>query len=168
MPSSKTSTRTPRLPHLDWTRIAVVTCLVGGLLLLGHAQDAGLADITQSIPVGVENEHAVLPSFDETGRRSSLITADVIRRIDDERLYAEGFQLEQYGSDKDHDTRINLSTAYYNMTTGTLRSTQRSKVSRADFEIEGDSLIFDTQNNRGLMQGNIRMVIFDSSSDSHE
>jgi hypothetical protein len=41
-------------------------------------------------------------------------------------------------------------------------------VSRQDFTIEGDNLIFDTTTNRGLMEGNIRMVIFDTKAKSSE
>lgn len=154
MRSSKTSSK----------RLVIALGSLFCILLLSRAQDASITAITQNIPVGLENKNASLPSFDVTGQRSSLITAEIIRRIDDERLYAEGFRLEQYGKDEAHDLHIDLSTAHYNMATGTLRSTQRSRVSRADFEIEGDNLIFDTQTNRGLMQGNIRMVIFDNGS----
>ena len=164
MPSSKTLSRRQHSPTAITRRLVIVLGASFCLLLLSQAQDASIASITQNIPVGVENKRASIPSFDVTGHRSSMITADVIRRIDDERLYAEGFRLEQYGKDEAHDLHIDLTTAHYNMATGTLRSTQRSKVSRADFEIEGDNLIFDTQTNRGLMQGNIRMVIFDSRS----
>lgn len=143
-------------------------CVLACLFVLARAQDAGIASIIRNVPVGVENKNAVLPSFDPAGRRTSLITADVIRRIDDERLYAEGFKLEQYNREPGKDMRIDLSTAHYNMTTGTLRSTQRGKVSRGDFEIEGDSLVFDTKNNKGLMLGNIRMVIFDTGGNHGE
>jgi len=41
-------------------------------------------------------------------------------------------------------------------------------VSRPDFEIEGDSLIYDTGKSQGRMTGNIRMVIFDTSTLSSE
>jgi len=51
---------------------------------------------------------------------------------------------------------------------GLLRSTERSHVSSPTFDIEGDSLIFDTAKNQGRMTGNIHMVIFDSSTLSGE
>ena len=68
-----------------------------------------------------------------------------------------------FNTDPKNDVRIDLKTTFYRMAGGgVLRSTERSRVSRADFEIEGDSLIFDTTKNQGRMTGNIRMVIFDS------
>lgn len=135
------------------------------LLALAQAQNSGsslAAVLSQNIPLGVENKGAVMPSFDPGGRRTSLMTADVVRRVDGERLYAEGFVFQQFSLDPAKNLRIDLATAFYNLTTSTLRSTRRGKVSRQDFEIEGDNLIFDTTTNRGLMEGNIRMVIFDS------
>ncbi|MFN7562001.1 MAG: hypothetical protein ACK5TH_09495, partial [Prosthecobacter sp.] len=165
MPSPAPSTKRHR-------RLGMLTVLFCGCLLaLAKAQTSSsslAAVLSQNIPLGVENTGAVLPSFDPTGRRTSLMTADVVRRVDGERLYAEGFVFEQFNTDPAKNLRIDLSTAFYNMTSSTLRSTQRGKVSRQDFEIEGDNLIFDTTTNRGLMEGNIRMVIFDTRAKSSE
>jgi len=146
---------------------------LGACLLMLQAQQAvdnrSLAEVlSQNIPLGVENKQAVLPSFDAAGSRSSLMTADVVRRVDGERLYAEGFVFEQFSADPKRAMRIALPTAFYNMKTSTLRSTQRGKVSLKDVQIEGDSLIFDTTTNRGLMEGNIRTVIFDTRAKSGE
>lgn len=132
------------------------------------AMDAGLSSFMRMIPLGAESRGAVIPSFDEEGRRSSLITADVIRRIDDERIYAEGLVVKMLNADASKDLRMDLRTAFFQMATGVLRSTERSRVSRADFQIEGDNLVFDTNKNQGRMTGNIRMVIFDSGTLSGE
>lgn len=161
----------PRRPLLRATAFAVTS--LGACLLMLHAQQAvdsrTLAEVlSQNIPLGVENKEAVLPSFDAAGNRSSLMTADVVRRVDGERLYAEGFVFEQFSIDPKRDMRIALPTAFYNMKTSTLRSTQRGKVSLKDVQIEGDSLIFDTTTNRGLMEGNIRTVIFDTRAKKGE
>lgn len=133
------------------------------------ASDAsGMESFMKMVPLGEESKGAVIPSFDATGRRSSLITADVIRRIDDERLYAEKLTVQMFSPEPENNVRIDLLTAFYQMAGGILRSTKRSKVSRADFEIEGDSLVFDTAKNQGRMTGNIRMVIFDTGALSGE
>lgn len=141
-----------------------------GLVMFVSAQqaDSGMAGFMKMVPLGAESKGAVIPSFDESGCRTSLITADVVRRIDDERLFAEKLVVQMFNTDPKNDVRIDLKTAFYQMTGGILRSRERSCVSRADFEIEGDSLIFDTAKNQGLMTGNIRMVIFDTGTLSGE
>jgi hypothetical protein len=45
-----------------------------------------------------------------------------------------------------------------------LSSETRSRVSREDFDLQGDSMIFDTRTGQGKMTGNVRMVIFDADS----
>lgn len=155
--------------------ISIMLGVMAGLVMFAGAQqsapaDSGMAAFLQMVPPGAVNEGAVIPSFDSTGRRTSLITADVLRRVDDERIYAENLVVQMFNADPKSDVRIDLKTAFYQMSGegGVLRSTERSRVSRADFEIEGDSLIFDTARNQGRMTGNIHMVIFDSSSLSGE
>lgn len=147
--------------------------LVGGLVMFAHGQqpptmDAGLSSFMRMIPLGVESRGAVIPSFDVDGRRTSVITAEVIRRLDDERLYAEGLVVRMLNTDPAKSLRMDLRSAFFNMAGGVLRSTERSRVSRTDFQIEGDSMVFDTTKNQGRMTGNIRMVIFDSSTLSGE
>lgn len=152
---------------------SIVLGVMAGLGMFAMAQqpeaDSGIAAFLRMVPLGAESKGAVIPSFDASGRRTSLITAAVVRRIDDERLWAEKLSVQMFNTDPKNDVRIDLKTAFYHMAGGgVLRSTERSRVSRADFEIEGDTLIFDTSKNQGRMTGNIRMVIFDTSALSGE
>ncbi len=157
------------LLHRRRLAISITLGVLAGLVMFATAQqsapvDSGMGAFLQMVPPG-----AVIPSFDATGRRTSLITADMIRRVDDDRIYAEKLVVQMFNADPKNDVRIDLKTAFYQMSGGgVLRSTERSRVSRADFEIEGDSLIYDTAKNQGRMTGNIHMVIFDSSTLSSE
>ena len=154
--------------------VSITLGVMAGLVMFAAAQqpeptDSGIGAFLQMVPPGAVNRGAIIPSFDATGRRTSLITADMLRRVDDERIYAEKLVVQMFNADPKNDVRIDLRTAFYQMAGGgVLRSTERSRVSRADFEIEGDSLIFDTAKNQGRMTGNIHMVIFDSSALSGE
>lgn len=152
------------------TGCSIVLGVMAGLALFASGQpaDSGMAAFMRMIPLGAESKGAVIPSFDTTGRRTSLITADVIRRIDDERLYAEGLVVQMFNADPQRNLRMDLRTAFYHMSGGVLRSMERSRVARPDFQIDGDTLVFDTVKNQGRMTGNIQMVIFDTSTLSSE
>lgn len=172
MPSFVTSFE---LLHRRWLAISVTLGVLAGLVMFAAAQqsetaDGGIGAFLQMVPPGAVNRGAVIPSFDATGRRTSLITADMLRRVDDERIYAENLVVQMFNADPKNDLRIDLKTAFYQMAAGggVLRSTERSHVSSPEFDIEGDSLIFDTAKNQGRMTGNIHMVIFDSSTLSGE
>ncbi len=162
------------LLHRRRLAISITLGVLAGLVMFATAQQSSLADsgigaFLQMVPPGAVNKGAVIPSFDATGRRTSLITADMIRRVDDDRIYAEKLVVQMFNVDPKNDMRIDLKTAFYQMSGGgVLRSTERSRVSSTEFEIEGDSLIFDTAKNQGRMTGNIHMVIFDSSTLSGE
>jgi hypothetical protein len=58
---------------------------------------------------------------------------------------------------------VNLSTAVFNLKTKVLSSKERGTVERADFNIIGDSLDFDTDKRTGHMVGHIKMVIKSNS-----
>lgn len=168
MPSFATSLE--MLHRRRWVFSSMFGVLGGLVMFAAHAQqaDEDMAAFLKMVPLGAESRGAVIPSFDPAGRRTSLITAGVVRRIDDKRLYAEKLVVQTYNEDPSKDVRIDLHTAFYQMSGGILRSTERSRVSRPDFEIEGDSLIYDTGKSQGRMTGNIRMVIFDTSTLSSE
>lgn len=152
--------------------VSITLGVLAGLVMFATAQpsDSGISALLQMVPPGAVNKGAVIPSFDSTGRRTSLITADMLRRVDDERIYAENLVVQMFNADPKNDVRIDLKTAFYQMagSGGVLRSTERSHVSSPTFDLEGDSLIFDTAKNQGRMTGNIHMVIFDSSTLSGE
>ncbi len=155
--------------------VSITLGVLAGLVMFATAQqpapaDSGISAFLQMVPPGAVNKGAFIPSFDSTGRRTSLITADMLRRVDDERIYAENLVVQMFNADPKNDVRIDLKTAFYQMagSGGVLRSTERSHVSSPTFDIEGDSLIFDTAKNQGRMTGNIHMVIFDSSTLSGE
>jgi hypothetical protein len=115
----------------------------------------------RQIPAMRPNRGIWIPSF-ANGVRSSLVEADVMTRLDDSRLEAENMTINLFGAEAKDDVEISLPRAIYHMTHQILRSDERSKVSRADFDLEGDSLIFDTTTSQGRMTGNVRMTIHDS------
>lgn len=112
------------------------------------------------IPLGSRSRGFVLPTF-EDGKPKTLITADAMTRVDESRLFAEKMIIRMYGDVTAQDVRIDLKTGTYNIDQQVLSSNERSRVSRADFQIEGDGMVFDTKTSQGKMVGNVEMVIHD-------
>lgn len=127
--------------------------------------NAGLKAFGQMIPLGSRSRGVRIPSFDD-GRPSSLIIADAMTRLDDDRLFSEKMTIHVYAEKKEEDMRIDMKTGIYNMDAQILSSTERSRVSRSDFQIEGDSMVYDTKTAQGKMVGNVEMIIFDASAAS--
>ena len=128
---------------------------------------SGLKAFGQMIPLGSRSRGVRIPAFDK-GKPSSLIIADAMTRLDDEHLFGEKMVIQVYAEKKEEDMRIDMKTGTYNMDQLILSSTERSRVSRSDFQIEGDSMVFDTKTSQGKMVGNVEMIIYDASTASQK
>ena len=62
------------------------------------------------------------------------------------------------------DVRVDLASAIYHMGERILRSGERSRVSRSDFQVEGDTLVFSADTSIGQMRGRVRTIIFDTAA----
>lgn len=126
-------------------------------------ESGGMSAFGKMIPLGFVNEGVTVPSFSD-GKPSSLLTADSLTRLDEELLSAEKVVVKIYGDTPAEDLQVDLKSAIYNMQEQVLRSGERSRVSRADFEMEGDTMVFDTANSIGSMKGRVRTLIFDTGA----
>ncbi|MCB1208040.1 MAG: hypothetical protein KDK97_01875 [Verrucomicrobiales bacterium] len=122
----------------------------------------GLSSFGKNMPAGLRNVGVTIPGFSK-GKPSSLVLADSVTRIDENRLIAENMTIQMFADDPRENVTVDLKSATYHMTNQVLRSPTRSKVTRSDFELEGDSLVFDTMTSQGKMVGNVRMVIYDAN-----
>lgn len=126
----------------------------------GPLANNGLKAFGEMIPLGRRSRGVRIPSFDE-GRPTSVISAGSLIRVDDNRLFAEKLIIDLFGQKPEEDVRVDLKTGTYNMDHQILSSTERSRVSRSDFQIEGDGMVFDTKTSQGKMVGNVEMIIYD-------
>ena len=126
----------------------------------GALANNGLKAFGDMIPMGTRSRGAVIPAFDD-GKPSTLITADAVTRVDASRLFAEKLIIRLFAAERDQDVRVDMKTGTYNMDEQLLSSTERSRVSRSDFQIEGDGMVFDTRTSQGKMVGNVEMIIHD-------
>jgi lipopolysaccharide assembly outer membrane protein LptD (OstA) len=61
------------------------------------------------------------------------------------------------------DLTIEMSESIFNLKNRILSSKERTTVTRADFNIVGDSVEFDTNTRTGKLTGNVKMVITDQA-----
>ena len=123
----------------------------------------GLESIGSLIQEGVRSTEVRNPGFDE-GRRTSYVEAAAMTKLDAKRLFGEGVVIHLYGKEPKDNVRVELKTATYFLDTKMLASDDRSKVSRSDFQIEGDTMTFDSVTSHGQMHGHVHTIIFDTSA----
>src|SRR5216117_636049 len=115
------------------------------------------------LPIGHEAKGLVLPDFDPEGHLRGKFEAGTARRIDQEHVGFEQLKIYTYTPEDQPDLRIDMSTSVLDLKTRILSSKARTTIQRADFNIAGDSVQFDTNSKTGRLIGNIKMVITDKS-----
>jgi len=115
------------------------------------------------LPIGHEAKGLVLPDFDAEGHLRGKFEAGTAHRIDQEHVGFEQLKITTYTPEDQPDLRIDMSTSVLDLKTRILSSKARTTIQRADFNIAGDSVEFDTNSRTGRLIGNVRMVITDKS-----
>src|SRR5436189_5689463 len=115
------------------------------------------------LPIGHEAKGLVLPDFDGEGHLRGRFEAGTARRIDEGHVGFEHLKITTYTPEKQLDLQIDMHTSVLDLKTHILSSQERSTIHRADFNIAGDSVYFDTNTRTGRLIGNVKMVITDQS-----
>src|SRR2546421_10168318 len=115
------------------------------------------------LPIGHEAKGLVLPDFDLEGHLRGRFEAASAKRLDEVHIGFQSLKIITYTPEKKPDLTVELSEAVLNMKTRILTSKERTIIKRADFDIAGDSVEFDTNTHTGRLVGNVKMVITSQS-----
>lgn len=115
------------------------------------------------LPIGHEAKGLVLPDFDGEGHLRGRFEAGTAHRIDEEHVGFQHLKITTYTPENRPDLKIDMQTSVLDLKTRILSSQERTTVQRADFNIVGDSVQFDTNTRTGRLIGNVKMVITDQS-----
>jgi len=115
------------------------------------------------LPVGHEAKGLVLPDFDLEGHLRGRFEAVSAKRLDEYHIGFHSLKITTYTPENQTDLTIELSESVLNLNTRILSSNERTVIKRADFNIAGDSVEFDTNTHTGKLVGNVKMVITSQS-----
>ena len=115
------------------------------------------------LPIGHEAKGLVLPDIDDNGHLRGRFIAGTARRVDQDHMQFRDLNITTYTEDNKIDLQIAMADSVLDLNTRVLTSPQRTTIKRADFEIVGDTVRFDTAARQGTMTGNVKMVITDQS-----
>ena len=169
-------------PYLRWISIWLLSAVLSILIGLpdalaqskgrkgkprakaGPSSSPGEQSLTNiPLPIGHEAKGLVLPDFDGDGHLRGKFEAGTAHRIDQEHIGFEQLKITTFTPEDQQDLRIDMSTSVLDLKTRILSSKARTTIQRADFNIAGDSVDFDTNSRTGRLTGNVKMVITDKS-----
>jgi len=115
------------------------------------------------LPIGHEAKGLVLPDFDGEGHLRAKFEAGTAQRIDQQHMGFQHLKITTYTPESQPDLKIDMQTSVLDLNTRVLSSQERTTIQRADFNIAGDAVQFDTNTRTGRLIGNVKMVITDRS-----
>jgi len=115
------------------------------------------------LPIGHEAKGVVFPDFDAEGHLRGRFEAGTAHRIDQEHIGFQQLKITTYTPDNQPDLQVDMHTSVLDLKTRILSSQERTTIQRADFNIVGDSVQFDTNTRTGRLIGNVKMVISSKS-----
>jgi len=156
-------------------RLSFVFLLVGSCLAVGgdrkhrkaapspspgstSKDDVGLKDIP--LTVGHEAKGLVLPNFDLQGHLTGRFEAGTAARLDDNHVRFTDLKIVSYDAKQQPDFNVALQDAVLNLDTRVIDSNKKTTIKRADFEIVGDKVQFNTATHYGTLTGNVHMTIY--------
>ena len=120
------------------------------------------------LPVGHDAKGLVLPDFDVQGRLRGKFVAGSAKRIDENHIDFNDLKITTYTPDNQVDMQIQMHTSTFDLTTKILSSKERTTVTRHDFNVVGDTAMFDTNARTSRIVGNVKMVITSQSEQTEK
>ena len=121
-------------------------------------EDVGLKNIP--LTVGHEAKGLVLPNYDLQGHLLGRFEAATAARIDENHVRFTDLKMLTFDEHEKPDFNVDMADAVLNLETRVIDSKKRTNIKRADFEIAGDTLQFNTMTHQGILTGNVHMTIF--------
>lgn len=111
------------------------------------------------LPIGHEAKGLVLPNFNLAGQLTGKLEAGSAKRIDEENIQFTGLKLTTFTEASAPDLQIDMSSSILNLKTRVISSKERTTVKRADIDLVGDTMQYDTVSHRGTLVGHVKMVL---------
>ena len=118
------------------------------------------------LPVGHDAEGSTVPNRDARGRLQMMFYIKKALRVDLHHLSMERTYMVSYVDKGMPDTNVYMTRSVLDMDSEVVTSDVPVVVSRADFVIVGQKMIFNTQTRVGQMSGHVRMVIYNRQDTS--
>jgi len=118
------------------------------------------------VPKGHDAKGLTIPYFDNTGKLEMKFVIAVASRIDDNHLRFTDLQIETFNEQGEHEMAIDLPTSIFDTDTSVITTDKHVKITRSDFELTGETMIFNTKTKLGGLGGRVRMLIYNLADET--
>lgn len=122
-------------------------------------------EIDIPLSIGQEVKGIRLPQFDNSGRMTMRLNAEIAERASETSFNFKTLRIEVFEEATDKPRlEVHLSEAVFDRTTRLLTSDARSIVKGEDFEIIGSKLEFNVETRTSKMRGPVTMTIIQTET----
>lgn len=131
------------------------------------AADDGNSRIQVPVPPGHDAKGLVIPVRDGLGRMQMRFTMEIGMRTDVDHMNMKTLLIETFDDDEKPEMTINLPQSILDLNTRILSTESGVLIKRADFELTGQSMEFNTGTRAGHVVGKVHMLIYNLENDTN-
>jgi hypothetical protein len=128
----------------------------------GKSSDDPNAPKKLDVPVapGHDSKGLRIPYYNSTGKHEMEFRIGVASRLDANHVEMTNLSIETFNEAGEHEMQIDLPTAILDTDTSVVTSRKHVTIHRDDFDLTGETMIFNTRTKQGGLGGNVRMLIY--------
>jgi hypothetical protein len=120
------------------------------------------------VPKGQPQKGLRVPIYSPAGLLMMNFQIGVATWVDDDNINMGDLMVETFKASGESEFLINLPDSVFNISTKELTSKAHVTVRRSDFEISGNTMVFNTETKVGQFGGGVKMVIFDARASAEQ
>ena len=133
-----------------------------------QTKKAGTEKLDLPVPKGQPQKGLKIPLYGLDGKLMMNFQIGVATWIDEENIKMGELHVETFKADGEKELDLDLPDSILNTKTKDITSKARVNIKRDDFEISGNTMVFNTETKRGTLGGGVRMLIYNLDSKSGE
>jgi hypothetical protein len=123
--------------------------------------------ISVPVPPGHDAKGLVIPHRDAEGKLQMRFTMEVGSRIDADHLKMTTLLIETFDADEKPEMTVNLPDSVLDLNTRIVSTENTVLIKRADFELTGQTMEFNTETRAGRLGGKVRMLIYNLDDETN-
>ena len=126
-----------------------------------------LPKLSVPLPVGQDSINVTIPYKDTaTGKKTMNFKIGVGSRLDEDHLKMKNLQIETFDETGASEMTIAMPGSILDLNTRIVSGNETVTVKRADFELTGKTMTFNTETRQGWVKGDVKMIIYDLSEEA--
>ena len=106
------------------------------------------------VPIGEPVKGIKIPQYDDAGKLTMCLTAETAQKLDEQQVELHKLKV-QFDDKEEKEIVVEIPHSFLNLETKMLTADSETVIRREDFEIIGETAVFDTMARQGTFKGRV-------------